>query len=94
MFKGRLENGCYDVLSVLYRFSGEIQSRYALGMSAFVDGSWNVEELQMPNAPAPPTPLTGEGTWTAAYKDDVGPPQGQGQGIGLCAGQTGFDTQP
>lgn len=90
-FKGRLENGCYDILSLLYRFNGTIEGTYSGSKSAFTQGTWHVDEMEMAGAAAA-SPLGGNGTWTADYKDESPPPTGAG--IGLCAGQSGFDTPP
>lgn len=91
-FKGRLENGCYDILSLLYRFDGTIDGDYSVKTSAFTQGVWHVDEQVMAGANTPAMPLGGDGTWTAAFQDDSAAPTGPG--MGLCAGQSGFDTPP
>jgi hypothetical protein len=88
-FRGRLENGCYDILSVLYRFDGAIDGDYSLTTNMFSAGAWDVAEKLMPGA-APANPLGGKGEWTAEHSDDSTAPAGDG--TGLCAGQSGFDT--
>jgi hypothetical protein len=89
-FKGQLENGCYDILSALYRFGGTIIGDYSVKTSMFTNGSWHVDEQMMPGTNAAATPLGGDGTWSAGYKDDGAMPSGPG--AGLCAGQSGLDT--
>jgi hypothetical protein len=92
VFKGRLENGCYDILSLLYRFDGTIDGTYSTTAHTFSNGSWHVDEMSMQGAGAAAAPLGGNGVWSAAYADDSAAPSGPG--VGLCAGQSGFDTQP
>jgi hypothetical protein len=89
-FRGRLENGCYDILSVLHRFDGDIQGEYSLSANTFTTGMWNVQEMLMPDAPPPATELGGSGQWSADFADDSAAPTGPG--MGLCSGQSGFDT--
>ena len=89
-FRGRLENGCYDILSVLYRFEGMIDGNYSLSTSTFSEGVWQVSEQSMPGA-APVNPLGGNGQWTAMHSDDSPAPSADDSG--LCAGQSGFDTE-
>lgn len=89
-FRGRLENGCYDILSTLYRFAGTIDGDYSRTANEFTNGVWHVDELLMPGA-MPATPLGGGGTWSAKYADDATPPTGPS--TGLCSGETGFDTE-
>lgn len=89
-FKGKLENGCYDILSVLYRFDGTIDGDYVGTTSEFKNGVWHVDEQVMAGANMPAMPLGGDGMWTAAFEDDSAAPAGPG--MGLCAGQSGFDT--
>ncbi|HTU63284.1 MAG TPA: hypothetical protein VMF89_32710 [Polyangiales bacterium] len=91
MFRGRLENGCYDILSVLHRFDGTITGDYVLATSAFTAGAWNVEEELMAGA-MPTNMLGGAGEWSAEHVDDSAAPTGPG--AGLCSGQSGFDTPP
>ena len=89
-FRGRLENGCYDILSVLYRFDGAIDGSYSLTTNEFSSGVWEVSEMLMPGA-APLNPLGGNGSWSASYRDDS--PAPTGEDTGLCAGESGFDTE-
>jgi hypothetical protein len=90
MLRGKLENGCYDILSVLYRFDGTIEGDYSLATSAFTKGDWDVAEMMMPNTNPPTMPLGGSGMWTAEHKDDSAAPTSGD--VGLCAGQSGLDT--
>jgi hypothetical protein len=90
MLRGKLENGCYDILSVLYRFDGTMEGAYSLAMSAFTAGDWQVQEMEMDAANPPTSPLGGNGMWTAQHKDDSSAPTSGS--VGLCAGQSGFDT--
>lgn len=90
MLRGRLENGCYDILSVLYRFDGTIEGDYSLAESAFTTGDWQVQEMQMQSADPAASPLGGSGMWTAEHFDDSAAPSGGS--VGLCAGESGFDT--
>jgi len=89
MFRGRLENGCYDILSVLHRFDGTITGDYVLSTSAFTGGAWQVAEQLMAGT-MPTTMLGGAGEWSADFADDSAAPTGPG--TGLCSGQSGFDT--
>jgi hypothetical protein len=90
-FRGRLENGCYDILSALYRFDGTITGDYGLGTSAFTAGLWEVAEKLMPGAAPPTNMLGGNGDWSADFADDSAAPTGPGEG--LCSGETGLDTE-
>lgn len=89
-FRGQLQNGCYDVLSTLYRFAGEISSDYDPNASAFTEGMWSAVEVPM-DAITPPSPdLGGGGTWDAQRQGPGSSPAATG--AGLCSGTTGFDT--
>jgi hypothetical protein len=90
-FRGKLENGCYDILSALYRFDGTITGDYSLSSHEFSAGVWHVDEKLMAGMDAPANPLGGNGQWSASFLDDTAPPSGPGNG--LCSGQTGFDTE-
>jgi hypothetical protein len=87
-FRGELEHGCYDALSVLYRFAGTIESDYEHTTSAFKNGSWKVTEESMD--PLVAAELGGGGVWNAKLADSGSSPAVAGKG--LCDGMTGFDT--
>lgn len=91
-FRGTLQNGCYDVFGTLYRFEGTIHGEYSNAGSAFESGTWDAVERPMA-ALFPPDPnIGGKGIWTATWVDEGDSPIAPG--MGLCDGQTGFDTPP
>jgi hypothetical protein len=90
MFRGQLQNGCYDVLATLYRFSGDMNSAYIQSSSTFTAGTWTVVEMPM-DALIPVNPaIGGSGTWDAEFDGPGTSPTVDGSG--LCDGMTGFDT--
>lgn len=83
VFKGLLQNGCYDVATVLYRFEGTMPGTYDKPTTSFTEGEWTVKEIPMQGVLFPPDAnIGGMGTWTAAWQDDVAPPVTAG--MGLC----------
>jgi hypothetical protein len=89
-FRGKLENGCYDVLSTLFRFSGNISSSYQFSKSAFTQGSWDVKEMPLDATAAPNPDIGGSGTWDAMLAGPGSSPTAMGKG--LCSGMSGLDT--
>lgn len=77
-FRGRLENGRYEVGPMNYAyFEGDISAGYDQPTSAFIDGMWDV--VEQPPAPGvtpfpPGANIGGEGIWSALWADDSPPP--------------------
>ena len=89
-FRGKLENGCYDVLTTLYRFGGTMQSNYEHTTKTFKEGTWEAKELPMDSLIPPDPTIGGSGVWNAKFTDDSKAPGTDARG--LCDGQTGLDT--
>jgi hypothetical protein len=89
-FRGRLQNGCYDVLSVLYRFAGTLKSDYDHITTTFKNGTWEITELPMDSLIPPDPSIGGTGVWNAKLADSGAAPTVDG--MGLCDGMTGLDT--
>lgn len=82
-FMGLLQNGCYDVATVLYRFEGTAPATYDKPTSTFTMGEWTVKETPMAGVLFPPdSNIGGVGTWTASLADDGTSPVAAG--MGLC----------
>jgi hypothetical protein len=82
-FMGLLQNGCYDVATVLYRFEGTMPGSYDKSTATFNDGEWTVKEMPMAGSIFPPDAnIGGMGTWTAKLQDDTTSPVAAG--MGLC----------
>jgi hypothetical protein len=82
-FNGLLQNGCYDVATVLYRFEGTAPATYDKPTTTFTMGEWTVKEI--PNAGVlfpPDANIGGSGEWTATLMDDGSSPVAAG--MGLC----------
>jgi hypothetical protein len=89
-FRGQLQNGCYDVLSTLYRFAGTMKSGYDHATGAFTDGTWEVTEMPLDPSNPPTAAVGGGGMWDAKF---VGPGMSPTvKGKALCDGMTGLDT--
>lgn len=82
-FLGLLQNGCYDVATVLFRFTGDAPADYDATTSSFTHGRWTVTELPAEGAWIQPDPnIGGMGTWQATWvDDDMGP---AAESVGLC----------
>jgi hypothetical protein len=90
-FRGQLQNGCWDVFSVLLRFSGTLESGYDSASSTFTGGTWDITEMPTMNSTPPTgTKLGGTGEWGAKLADTGMSPIVTGKG--LCDGMSGFDT--
>jgi hypothetical protein len=86
-FKGLLQNGCYDVATMLYRFEGTAPATYDKATSAFTKGEWTVKEIPTAGVIFPPDQkIGGTGSWGAKLMDDGSSPVAAG--MGLC------DTKP
>lgn len=74
-FRGLLQNGCYDVATILFRFEGTAPAMYDQPSSSFKAGQWTVKELAMPDALFPPDPtIGGMGSWDADLVNDSSTP--------------------
>jgi hypothetical protein len=82
-FRGLLQNGCYDVATILFRFAGTAPADYDAASASFTDGQWTVKELASANAWFPPDAnIGGMGSWQASLvNDDVGL---AAESAGLC----------
>lgn len=82
-FRGLLQNGCYDVATVLFRFEGDAPAVYDPSSSSFTQGQWTVQELPAEGAWFPPDAnIGGMGNWEASLaNDDMGP---SADSVGLC----------
>lgn len=70
-FRGLLQNGCYDVATILFRFEGTAPANYDPATSTFTDGQWQVKEMPMPGALWPPDAnIGGMGSWQASLAND------------------------
>jgi hypothetical protein len=82
-FKGLLQNGCYDVATVLYRFEGTAPAQYDRATSSFTQGQWTVKEMPMTGVLFPPgANIGGMGAWDAKLADTGSSPVAAG--MGLC----------
>jgi hypothetical protein len=82
-FRGLLQNGCYDVATILFRFEGTAPATYDRMSSSFTNGQWTVKELALPDSLLPPDPnIGGAGAWKATLaQDNATPVDSQ---TGLC----------
>ncbi|MDH5676366.1 MAG: hypothetical protein OEZ06_29880 [Myxococcales bacterium] len=81
-FKGLLQNGCYDVATVLYRFEGTAPAKYDGVSSSFAQGEWTAKEIPMMGVIFPPdSKIGGMGTWGATLADDGSSPVAAGAGL-------------
>jgi len=82
-FEGLLENGCYDLATLLFRFNGTAPAMYDAATSSFTDGMWKVTEEPPADAWQPPDPnIGGRGTWQATLVNDAAGPAAES--VGLC----------
>lgn len=82
-FLGLLQNGCYDLATVLFRFTGTAPADYDLATSSFTNGQWTVTEQVPADAWAQPDPnIGGMGRWQATWANDATGPAAES--IGLC----------
>jgi hypothetical protein len=81
-FRGLLQNGCYDVATLLFRFEGTAPASYDRASSSFTNGQWAVKELAMQDVILPPDAnIGGMGAWTAALAKDNAMPVDVGSGL-------------
>lgn len=81
-FRGLLQNGCYDVATVLYRFEGTAPANYDPATASFTDGQWMVEELASTDAWLPPdSDIGGMGSWQASLVNDAADPAADSSGL-------------
>lgn len=82
-FKGLLQNGCYDVATILFRFEGTAPATYDQTSKSFTAGQWSVKEMEMPNVIFPPDAMIGGmGAWEASLATDNAVPADVT--MGLC----------
>jgi hypothetical protein len=81
-FRGLLQNGCYDVATILFRFEGTAPGNYDSASSSFSDGQWIVKELPSANTLFPPDAnIGGMGNWQASLANDNVAPAAQSGGL-------------
>lgn len=81
-FRGLLQNGCYDVATILFRFEGTAPATYDSASSSFTNGQWSVTEMPMADAWFPPDAnIGGMGSWQASLANDNSTPVAQGGGF-------------
>jgi hypothetical protein len=81
-FRGLLQNGCYDVATILFRFEGTAPADYDPATSSFTNGMWMVTELPSADAWFPPdSNIGGMGSWQASLANDVEGPAAEGGGL-------------
>jgi hypothetical protein len=82
-FRGLLQNGCYDVATILFRFNGTAPANYDASNASFYNGQWMVKELPSEGAWfQPDANIGGMGSWQASLaNDDEGPAAAS---AGLC----------
>jgi hypothetical protein len=81
-FKGLLQNGCYDVATILYSFDGTAPAKYDRATSSFTQGAWTAKELPMMGVIFPPdSKIGGTGAWNAKLLDDSSSPVAMGAGL-------------
>jgi hypothetical protein len=81
-FRGLLQNGCYDVATILFRFEGTAPATYDPKTTSFVDGQWAVKEQPMPDVLFPPDAnIGGMGSWNASLTNDGATPAADGGGF-------------
>ena len=70
-FRGLLQNGCYDVATILFRFEGTAPAMYDQKTSTFTGGQWSVKEMPMAGVLFPPdSNIGGMGSWQASLMND------------------------
>ncbi|HET8934274.1 MAG TPA: hypothetical protein VFN67_12580 [Polyangiales bacterium] len=83
-FRGLLQNGCYDVATILFRFEGTAPANYDPATTSFIDGQWVVKEMPMQGVLFPPDAnIGGMGAWKASLANDNSTPVSQG--VGFCS---------
>jgi hypothetical protein len=83
-FRGLLQNGCYDVATILFRFEGTAPATYDPATTSFTNGQWTVKEMPMEGVLFPPDAnIGGGGAWQASLANDNSTPISQG--VGFCA---------
>lgn len=81
-FRGLLQNGCYDVATILFRFEGSAPATYNYATTSFENGEWSVKELPNPEALVAPDPsIGGMGSWDAMLVSDNTRPADAGAGL-------------
>ena len=81
-FRGLLQNGCYDVVTILFRFEGTAPATYDQASSSFTNGQWSVKEMPMEGVLFPPDAnIGGMGTWEASLVQDNAPPMDASSGL-------------
>ena len=81
-FRGLLQNGCYDVATILFRFEGTAPANYDPATSSFTNGQWSVKEMPMAGVLFPPdSNIGGMGAWEASLANDNSTPVAQGGGF-------------
>lgn len=81
-FRGLLQNGCYDVATILFRFEGTAPANYDPANSSFTNGQWTVKEMPMAGVLFPPDAnIGGMGAWQASLANDNSTPVSQGSGF-------------
>jgi len=81
-FRGLLQNGCYDVATLLFRFEGTAPATYDRQTSSFTNGQWSVKELAMPGVLFPPdSNIGGMGSWQAGLMNDNSAPMNASSGL-------------
>lgn len=65
-FRGRLENGFYDVAGAKFYFEGDIVGQYDNGTFSFGPGTWDVVEDPGTAIIPPDQSIGGSGTWEAS----------------------------
>lgn len=82
-FRGLLQNGCYDVATILFRFEGTAPATYDQQTASFANGEWMVKEKARSDSLLPPDPsIGGMGSWSASLMTD-GAMSGATE-MGLC----------
>jgi hypothetical protein len=81
-FRGLLQNGCYDVATILFRFEGTAPASYDQKTSSFTDGMWSVKEMPMAGVLFPPdSNIGGMGSWQASLMNDNSAPGAASAGL-------------
>lgn len=81
-FRGLLQNGCYDVATILFRFNGTAPANYDATNASFTNGQWMVKELASAGAWFPPdSDIGGTGSWQASLANDAEGPAADSPGL-------------
>jgi hypothetical protein len=82
LFRGLLQNGCYDVATILFRFNGTAPANYDATNASFTNGAWMVKELASTGAWFPPdSNIGGMGSWQASLANDAEGPAADSPGL-------------